>query len=120
MEQALTDAVFALARIASAAAITGAAAYIAYHQWFTQRLRPTIVWNYVGIVLSFVAIFRWFVVFLLLPESSSVYHAIEAWLAPMTQTGYILLAMCFIVLTRCRIIHEHRVHPGGWPGDMTP
>jgi fructose-specific phosphotransferase system IIC component len=110
---ALDELVFVIARLLSAGIITFAAGYIWYHQWFTERLRPTYVWSYVGICLSAVALFRWFVVLITIPQMSDFYEYIEPWLQPMTQTGYALLGMCFIVMTythiRARARHK-RTH----------
>jgi ABC-type nickel/cobalt efflux system permease component RcnA len=105
---ALQDVIFVLFRVASAGVITGAAAYILWHQWFTERLSPTYVWNYVGICLTLVAVFRWFIVVVTMDQFSDFYEDIEPWLQPMTQAGYILLGMCFLVMTYTHIKAKER------------
>lgn len=107
---ALQDFVFVAFRWLSAGIITGAAAYIVWHQMFDGRLKPTYVWNYVAVSLIVVATFRWFVILVTLPQMREFYDDIEPWLQPLTQAGYILMGMCFIVLTYASVkAREHRI-----------
>lgn len=111
-----TELIFAAFRLASAGVITGAAGYIIWHQLFTERLRPSYVWSYVGIVLTVVAAFRWFIVAIRTEQLEWLYPALQQWLQPLTQTGYVLLGICFIVMTythvRGRERHDRLMHGG--------
>lgn len=113
---ALQDLIFVIMRLLSAGVITGAALYIGYHQWFSSRLAPTYVWSYVGICLTLVAFFRWFVVIIALPDFREVYDNVEPWLQPLTQAGYVLVGMCFFVITyghiKGREAHHRHWHDG--------
>jgi hypothetical protein len=116
---ALDSLIFVFFRLLSAGVVTVAAGYILYHQLFTKRLAPPFVWSYVGICLTIVAAFRWFVVFITIPELADFYKVVEPWLQPMTQAGYVLLGMSIVVLTfthiKARERHYSQHH--GWEPD---
>lgn len=95
----MDDLILDLFRWLSAGASTGAAVYVAWHYWKTRDLYPRVVWNYAGIVLTIVAIWRWFVIWVTDDVQHDLYTVIQPWIAPMTQAGYILLSMVIIVLT---------------------
>lgn len=109
----MDELILAAFRWASAGASTGAAAYVAWHYWRTRDLYPRVVWNYAGVVLTLVAIWRWFVIWITAEAQSEVYDAIQPWIAPMTQAGYILLSMVILVLTFTHV-KARKMHFDAW------
>lgn len=112
----MDEVILSLFRWAFAGASTGAAAYVAWHYWATRDVYPRIVWNYAGVVLTLVVAWRWFVIWITAEAQSELYAAIQPWIAPMTQAGYILLSIVIIVLTFTHVKARRR-HYQVWHED---
>ena len=105
--EAINDLLFVVSRLMSAGVVTLAALYVSY-SIHRHRVTPVVVWWYVAFCLWTSMIFRWFVVWITMPEQAAVYEPYQAWLQPLTQTGYVLLAMAIVVMTYTHICARSR------------
>lgn len=110
------DLIFVIFRLLPAVVTSATAAFLAWHYWKTRDLYPRVVWNYTGIILTLVAIYRWVVVWITLPGQSESYSDLQEWLGPMSQTGFLVLSIVILVLTVTHVAARKR-HYTEWHED---
>jgi hypothetical protein len=98
-------------RYASAIAMTVAALYVVCNLVWARTLTPRPVWFYVGVVITFNAIWRWVVLLILYDDQIDEYDLslLTPWISPITESLAFLLAFAIIILvfTHIKARREH-------------